>query len=673
MKAPKILTAIVAFLAMASVTNLASAQVETGQSGRHRLPGARADGSVTLPYTQNDSAGNQWIIDPGGTVRMGGNQPVFSQGSMLTVNGNTCNNISNTARVDLKTGEFILDNLAFANCTVTRRILINRDDGSVRFTDIVKNSDSQPQNINLMLQSSTNYGVNSAITVNDPKHPENQIGWVGMTGVNRAAVEMYAGKAAKLLPTIAYQQGANQVQTNYALNIAGGKSMAVVHLMVTSGSLEQGQQYISNFKESTMLHSVPAEVRGLIVNFASANSFVGDFEILRGDVDDLVELRSGDLMRGTLKDDVYKLITFYGAIDLPRDQVIGIFNVGQYRPRQLVVTSDGEIFGGKLLKETIALEMASGQVVQIPLSQINRVGCRKRPGEPDEWVYDKPYVLLASGDRVEVQLPLGPIDVITRYGQIKLDPQIVAAIALLTDESAVHEIFLTDGSKFAGLVNSAEFDMKLAGSAGAQQVKFPASSIARLQITRQDADPDDSAPVLSLVNNDSLVGTLTGTLHLDTAFDTLQIDARQIKKIVHAAPGSVDQQVTLSDNSTVSGQFQEAEIQCKLVSGVILEIPLTLLADYIQPFPQPPAATVAKIKAAVADLAADDWKQRENAQVMLIAIGPPVISVLKDIRSSQPPEAQQRINAILKQLEDSLGKSASGDHQAPQAPQDRNR
>jgi hypothetical protein len=568
---------------------------------------------------------------------------------MLNVNGSNANNNRNAQR-DPKTGEIVIDGLNYPKCTVTRRILINKEDGSVRYIDIFKNTDAQPQTINVMMQSFTNYGVNSSGTVSDPKHNENQIGWVAMTGINRAAVEMYAGKGSKLVPNVGYQPNNNQVQVNYSLPIPGGKSVAIMHMITTAASAEQGQQFILNLKESAVLKSIAPDIRKLIVNFASANSFVGDYEILRGDVFDVVELRSGDQMKGTLKDDSYKLATFYGTVELPRDQVIGIINVGQYRPRQLLVTSDGQIFGGQLAKDSISLELSSGQVISVPLSQLNRAGYRKRPGEPEEWVFDKPYVLMRTGDRVEVEMPTAPIEVATRYGVLKLDPQSVAAITFLSDDSNVHEIYLTDGSKFAGLVSANQFEMKLAGGFGAQQVKFPANSIVRLQISNKSDDADESSPTLTLANNDEMVGALTGTLQLDTAFDTLQIEAAQIKKIAHATPGSLDMQVTLWDNSTVSGQIREQDVQCKLLSGATLDIPLSLLAVYNQPFPLPSALTVEKIKAAVTDLAADDWKQRDAAEASLIAMGAPVIAVLKDLRPTQPPEAQTRIDAILKQL-----------------------
>jgi hypothetical protein len=58
-----------------------------------------------------------------------------------------------------------------------------------------------------------------------------------------------------------------------------------------------------------------------------------------------------------------------------------------------------------------------------------------------------------------------------------------------------------------------------------------------------------------------------------------------------------------------------------------------------------------KSREVIADLNADDWKKRDRAQATLVNMGAVASGVLKKLRDSQPPEAQQRIDAILKELE----------------------
>ena len=175
--------------------------------------------------------------------------------------------------------------------------------------------------------------------------------------------------------------------------------------------------------------------------------------------------------------------------------------------------------------------------------------------------------MLRSGDRIVVVPPTNPIDVTTRYGVLTLQPSSIAAIAFQSEDTGVHQVFLTDGSRFAGLIVGDHFDFKLAGGAGGQAVTFPASAMSRLQISNKLDEPDENTPSLELMNDDTLVGSLVG------------------------------------------------------------------------------------------QLGADDWKQRERAEAQLISMGPAVISIVKELRATVGPEAQQRIDSVIRQVEKSRSKS----------------
>ncbi|MEA2735216.1 MAG: hypothetical protein QOE14_1667 [Humisphaera sp.] len=649
------LTAVAVFvLAMLAFACRADAQAR----GRRPAP---AGGNVQLPHNVTDSQGNQWMIYPTGWIQMQGNQPLYSQGAVIQINGNQPNARNNSAKLDDKTGEVIFENMNAGGFTVTRRILIDKENAYARYIDIIKNNQQQEVTANVMIQSNFNFGVDQATTINDPRRKENTIAWSAGNGNGRAVLEMYAGKGSKIVPNFNFQQGNTTVSGTMALPIPGGKEVAIMHVHAVVGTPEQGADFVAQLREGRMMRALAPDLRKKIVNFVTAQGFIGDRELLRGELFDVVEIRGGDQVRGTIKEPAFKLATFYGDVELPANRVVGILNVGDFRPRQLIVTTDGEIFGGKLAKQTIDLELTSGQTTQIPLSQVTRAGYRKRADEPEEWTFDKPFVALRSGERVGVEMPTTPIDVVTRYGPLKLDPKAIAAVVFQTEEHGVHEIRLTDGSKFAGLVAAAEFEMKLGGatastqpsarSAGAAQtVKFPSSAIARIQfvVPPDDVDPSES-PTLDLANDDILVGTLSGNMKLDTAFDTLTLNAAEIKKLTrgNADAGALDVQVTLWDSSIVSGQLQDPTLKCQLASGVALTIPIALLDEYNQPQPAPAATMVERIKAAVAQLNASEWKARDRAEAELTAMGPVVTGVLKQIRPDQPPEAQQRIDQIL--------------------------
>lgn len=634
--------------------------------GRQRVRPGSAPGMIMLPYNATDSAGNQWLVYQGGFLQQRGNQPIFSQAATLNVNGNGVQSNANPqqAKLDEKTNEVVFENLnAGGVATVTRRVFVNVPDGYVRYIDVLRNPQPQEQSFNVMVQSNLNYGVASAQNITEPAGKQRPIGWAAMTPAGRAAVELFAGKSAKTVPTINYQPGNSFVQASMTLTVPPGKEVAIMHVHATAASAEAGTQTLLSLRESDLLKGVPNDLRKLITNFSVGSGFIGDREILRGDLLDVIELRGGDLLRGTIKESTLKLETFYAPIELQMDKVVALLNVGQYRPRQLVVTVDGEIFGGKLGKETIDLELSSGQVTQVPLSQLSRVGWRKRPGESDDKDAlnntEKPFVLLRTGDKMAIEAPTTLIDVNTRYGLLKVNPQSIAAVTFAAEDSGVHEITLTDGSHFSGLVAADHFNFKLAGGAGGQTVSFTTSSLARLQLTAKIEEPDDSSPTLELANDDLFVGTLAGQLKLDTAFDTITLNAPELRQLARPKDAvGLDVQVELWDQTRMSGQLQQQQLTCALASGLQVTVPVPLVTRYAQPLPQPSAAMVERIKTIVQQLGADDWKDRERAETQLVNMGPSVMGVLKQLRPDVGPEAQQRIDSILKQLEKKKGTNA---------------
>jgi hypothetical protein len=625
-------------------------------------------GVVNLPYYAQDNRGTQWRIYQGGWVQQQGNQPVYSQGAQIMINGNQPNMNNNQGRLDDKTGELVLENLQAQGMTVTRRILIDKEQSLVRYIDIIKNTGGQPVQAQIQIQTNFNYGINNTQTVPDAKRKGQELAWVGLTGAGNglSAVEVFAGKGAKQAFAINGPPNNSYCQASLNANIPAGKEIAIMHLHAVVPTVDAGVQFVKAMRESQLMRSIPREIRKIIVNFTGGQNFIGDIEILRGELLDVVELKGGDQYKGTLKESSFALETFYGKVDLPVDQVIGLINVGRFRPRQLLVTTDGQIFGGKLGKETVDLELSSKQVIKVPLSQITRVGYRKRDGEPEEWTFEKPIVLMRTGERVAVKMPTEPIGVLTRYGKLMVRPDTIAAILLQAEEHGVHEVRLTDGSRFAGLLDAVSFPMTLE-NASAQQVTFPASSVARMQFTTKINEPEDSVATLSLTNDDVLVGSLGGKLAIDTAFDTISVNAEEIKSLTHPTPGSLDVSLTLWDGTTLSGQLQDQELGCKLASGLSVKVPVALVLEYEQPQPAPAVAMVDRIKQLVADLNADDWKQRDRAEEGLKGMGPVAIGVLKNLSANQPPEAQQRINSIIKELEKQRdgARGTSGPRPAP--------
>jgi hypothetical protein len=120
---------------------------------------------------------------------------------------------------------------------------------------------------------------------------------------------------------------------------------------------------------------------------------------------------------------------------------------------------------------------------------------------------------------------------------------------------------------------------------------------------------------------------------------------------MHPKDNAPDVSVTTWDGTVFSGQLESPDVVCHLGSGVDVRVPVALIAAYNNPVSKAPTMMLERINAIVADLNADDWKQRDAAEKQLLTLGPGVAGTLKGLRDKQPPEAQQRIDSVLKQLD----------------------
>ena len=647
------------------VATRGAAAARGGAAGQWRF--MRGMGTGSLPVNGSDGHGNTWMVYQPWGLQCQAGMPPYSQTNNLSINGQSPQqNGAGSTRIDDKTGELLLDNMQVGTVGFSRRVLLDSEDGGVRVVDVFKNTQATEQQVSVQLSSTINYGVQQSQMVPDPKNAGRNLAWIAQVpiGAGRVAMDVYAGPSAKVCPTLEGQPGNNVGTATVQLTVPPNGQVALVHYHLAIASPEAGAAWVTAMRPGKMLADLPRDVRQSVVNFRVGGGLLGDQEVLRGDLLDVVELRNGDRLNGNLTDGPYKLDTFYGTVELPVDRIVGIVNVGAYRPRQLLVTADGQIFGGHLQQPSIDLELTSGQKVSVPLGQVARVGYRHRPGEADDADpsvaagLKPPYLLLATGDRVGVSLPPGPVPVMTRYGPLSLSPDVLVGIAFATDDSGVHTITLTDGSHFGGLVTVPDFTATLTtpGADKGVPIKFPVGSLNRIVFAGDDAagpaehPAGDDAPALHVRKDDLLVGTLTGQLKVDTAFDTVTVDAAGIRSLSPSKENPADLSITTWDGTAFNGQVEDPTVACHLSCGVDVRVPVALIDGYTNPAPAVPTLMQGKIQQLLKDLDADDWQVRDAAEKALVKLGPPVAGTLRQVRDKQPPEAQQRIDAVLRQL-----------------------
>jgi hypothetical protein len=624
---------------------------------------------VQLPYTFPDASGSTWDVQFDGSIGDGGND-LYDGGGRLFVSNNTTQYLSPTqhATLDPARNELTFPPMTIDRLTVSRRVAVLPALSTLRFTEILENPTDQPQTTRLRCYFNLGQAMQQSIPLEDDHHHRPDPCGYAVADPNNAVAMVTCGRASKLRPRFSARPNDDNIDIFYDnILIPPKQTVAIVHFQVRRPTADQAAEAWRTLKEKDLLADLPPDLRRRVLNFPAGDTLVGDAELLRGDDTlDVVELRNGDTCRGTLKADRFRLQTLYGPVTIPAHRVAGLVNVGAFRPTPLVATVDGEIFAGRLDTDVIPLQLTGGQLTHIPLALVTRVGYHRRSGEPDEWSFDhQPTARLRTGERLFVQRPTADLDLATPTGPIRLSPSTIASILFQGERGHIPEVRLTDGTRLSALFSANAFEVILIGGSatlcagGPQHARLPASALTAFHFSPDpEPEPDDLAPTLTLTNGDTLVGTITGTLSLETPVDTLHVQGEQIQAITRArGGGDHDVLVTLWDHSTLGGRLTESRLMCHLKCGVTIPVPLPLLADYRQPLPAPSPAMIRRIRAIVRQLDADDWRTRDAAQAQLVAVGPPALSVLRQLRPTVPIEAAQRITQILDRLTQQLDQS----------------
>lgn len=599
---------------------------------------------VQMPYSFHDDRASEWDVQPDGSIGDGGND-LFDGGGKLFI-GDTPFAPSQSPQMDPSTSEIVFSSMQVSGVTVTRRLGCNARLSYLRYTELLDNPSTTPVKLTLHINYNMGSGVTATQPLVDEKKSKEPIGLVVADQTNCMAL-IGAGRGSKVLPRYVPQPGSDNVDVFWDVEVPAKQSLAITHLVCRRGNMSEASKVLEEIADKDVLKELPPDIARKLANFRRAEKFVGEEELLRGEMFDVIELRGGDQYKGTIKQKSFRLTTSFGSIELPAEQVIAELTSGEFRPRQLIVTRDGEIFGGRLEGDTIPLELSNGQTTHVPLTQITRMGYRKGADEPEELRFDKPFVQLRGGERMIVSAPTSPIAVATRYGTLALKPDAVSALVFVSEDNAVHEVRLIDGSTFQGIVSAQAFDVTL-GRTG-KSVSLPTASMRRLQLA-PSKEEDDATASLNLVTGDRFVGTLAGTLKLQTAFDTLDVRGAEIRSLQRGKGAAGGVQITLWDNATLSGQLESEQLSMSLASGVAMTVPVASVEVYTNPEPRPSPQVVERVKAIVNELNADDWAVRERAESQLISIGNGVVGVLNELRATQPSEAQQRIDVIVKTL-----------------------
>ena len=269
---------------------------------------------------------------PDGTIGPG-NADVFDSGARLIIGGSfQYNGAAQQCQFDAGRNEIILPSQTLAELSVSRRISIDEKTGWLRYAEVLENPTARAIKVPVHVAFQTGQPIESSQPIGDPKQPGKSIG-LAISDMQRGIAFLTGGRGAKISATATAQAGMNIIDIAYeTVEVPAHQTVVIIHAEAVRGSRADAEALLQRDDDRQILSTLPPELIKRVVNFRDRGGTYLDRDLLRGDLLDVVELRTGDQYKERFASPNTQLKTAYGAIELPAERVISMFAIGDYRP-----------------------------------------------------------------------------------------------------------------------------------------------------------------------------------------------------------------------------------------------------------------------------------------------------------------------------------------------------
>jgi hypothetical protein len=537
---------------------------------------------TSSPVSLTDGRGQLWDIQYDGTVG-DGTADTFDGAATIEVDGSYGS--YGGMQLLLEDGRTVaIPTTAIGRLMITRMVYVSPDDGYARWVDVLDN----PANESTTARVTYTFAMGSddtttlvTTTSGDAVMDSGDRGWVSddasEIGDDPAFGLIYGDEGTDAAPTAQFFAGNDMPTVSFSVDIPANGSAALALLMTQRTSRAEAVQWL----ESTDPRALMGDVSAPVVNFSGVGGGMS-FRVaglLRGSERDVVELRNGDRLEGTVTDKSWTVETAHGSIPVKLKDVAGLVAGEPGWGNDQVVLLRGEILVGHLSAEPVTLQLPLGRKLSLPRESIARIGMRHRSEAEESYTPTDDTAMLVRGDQLQGKILTQSFGVATPYGAVALDLGRVAGIDFRAEGDRLHRVRLADGSTITGIITE---PMVVFRHHGGQELDMALSGLVALEVPGLLIEPsiDPDAPVFTLANGDTWYARpVTETLPFRSTVGSFDLRMEEIHslRILDAATGEAV--VQLADGGTLSGRLTTTALILQLVCGLQVTLPLDQLRD----------------------------------------------------------------------------------------------
>ncbi len=297
-----------------------------------------------------------------------------------------------------------------------RRVKVYKDKPLARWMDIFTNETKQDITITVTVYSSFPASFKKLTTASGKEFGRTARAFVSSTSYSNApsVMHIYADSESTLKPDI--QKGSNTLHVKYKLTIPAGKTRILCYFQAQGRSHDKLVEQMRTFHPWMGIRDLSPSVRKMIVNLGRTSGYP-DFDLLRSPRSDVVAIRNGDVIFGDVANEIFRIETRFGDLNLNPDGIIGMqlkaANIAEDRKAATgrVLLVGGHILRGTFRDQVLKLKLEGGSQLAIPLSHIGEWSYKASEDKPQHIESVGPQMVLTDGQR----LPIDPRRVILPF------------------------------------------------------------------------------------------------------------------------------------------------------------------------------------------------------------------------------------------------------------------
>jgi len=595
---------------------------------------------VSFDHNMTDGGGFRWNIQHYGSVGQGTNY-AYSGGLYCQVGGSNVRSSgygwANQSGDEIEIGPYSRSNLK-----ICRRIKVYKDRPLARWLDIFENPTGSDITIQVSIYTNTNWPIMPKTSITD--------GWAFITetmvgGRNTPALlHVVADKRSKLRPNIQIQS--NQIYVRWNLTIPAKKTVILCYFESQGHSAAAHLKTIKRFKPYLLLKDLPRDVRRMIVNFKASGGIEG-LDLDRSEAFDTVLLKGGDPLYGKITNETFGVETFFGRLDIPAAQAVGMALGGGPDEGIRVLLADGQVVCGRLPEAKIELKTPDRATLRVPFDRVEQWSYRLSKDRPEDVPFRGPVAILRTGDRLAFEPGKVKLMLRTRHGRLSLNGKDLLSISLDNPAHGVHRVTFRNGSHLGGFLEPEKISLPLKlGS----RLDVARDMIVQLVFAVED-EPDATLTHAVLTNGDELFGSLMeDVIELRSEIGAVSPAPSGIKAMSFSPTHLGRARLEMWNGSVYRGQVVREELTFRIVPGPMLKIYVGQIASLVRPQALPPGQMRKQVEKLVARLSAESYKDRQAATDALKKMGRAIVPLLQRYTRSDDPEVRHRIEEIIEHL-----------------------